>query len=146
MTEPRAPILPLLAGAKELVIETLNERLNQEGFVGLRSSHGCIFRFVDSDGSRLTVLAERSSLTKQAVGEVADELERLGYVQRVSDPADRRAKLIRLTPLGHRAQASARRIFGEIEAEWEQRFGAERVAGMRELLEAVTGAAPVAAG
>jgi len=135
MTDHAIPIVPLLAGAKELVVETMHERLREEGFVGLRASHGCVFRFVDDGGARLTDLAERSGLTKQAVGEVADELERLGYAERVPDPSDGRAKLIRLTPLGARAQAAGRRVFADIEQERAERFGHERVERMRELLE-----------
>ena len=144
MSSPPTPILPLIAAAKERVVETLHERLNEEGFVGLRAGHGCVFRFVGPEGARLTELAEQSGLTKQAVGEVADELERLGYAERAPDPADGRAKIIRLTPLGGRAQAAGRRIFGEIEAEWAERYGAEKVAAMRELLEQLTEREPVA--
>ncbi len=134
MTQPR-PLLPLLAEAKELVVSELHRRLQQEGFEEIRPSHGCVFRFIEPHGTRLTALAEHSGLTKQAVGEVADDLERLGYVERVADPADGRAKLIRLTHQGQRSHAAALRIMGEIEAEWAERFGAERVAALRGMLE-----------
>lgn len=139
------PLLPLLAEAKELVVFELHRRLQQEGFEEIRPSHGCVFRFIEPHGTRLTVLAEHSGLTKQAVGEVADDLERLGYVERVADPADGRAKLIRLTPQGQRSHAAALRIMAEIEAEWAERFGAEKMAAVRELLEELGAGEPVAA-
>ena len=64
----------------------------------MREGHGCVFGFIDLDhGSRLTDLADRSGLTKQAVGEAVAELERKGYVERVPDPLDGRAKIIKLT-------------------------------------------------
>ena len=97
-----------------------------------------MFRFIEAEGTRLRVLADHSRLTKQAVGEVADDLERLGYVERTPDPEDGRAKLIRLTALGERSRAAAVRIMGEIEAEWAERFGSDRTAALRELLEKVT--------
>ncbi len=144
MTRSR-PLLPLLAEAKELVADELHRRLHAEGFEEIRPSHGCVFRFIEPSGTRLTVLAEQSALTKQAVGEVADDLERLGYVERAPDPQDGRAKLIRLTPEGRRSHAAALRIMGEIEAEWAERFGAARMTAVRELLEEVTARAPAPA-
>ena len=135
------PLLPLLAEAKERVAGELHRRLHAEGFVEIRPSHGCVFRFIEPEGTRLTVLADLSGLTKQAVGEVADDLERLGYLERAADPADGRAKLIRLTPEGRRSHSAALRIMGEIEAEWAERFGPARTTALRELLEELTGRA-----
>ena len=59
---------------------------------------------------------------------MADDLERLGYVERTADPADGRAKLIRLTERGAGSRATAVRIMGEIEAEWGERYGDDAVA------------------
>ena len=61
----------------------------------MRPGHGCVFGTIEPDGSRLTDLAERARMTKQTVGEVTTDLERLGYVERVPDPRDGRAKIIR---------------------------------------------------
>jgi DNA-binding MarR family transcriptional regulator len=69
------------------------------------------------------------------VSEVVADLERLGYVERAPDPEDGRAKMIRLTKLGAEAQRTALGIFADIERAWAERYGAERVAAMRELLE-----------
>ena len=84
---------------------------------------------------RLTDLAEAAGFTKQAVGEVVADLERLGYVERVPDPADGRAKLVRLSERGHRARELAGQMFEEIEAGWAERLGEERLATFREVLE-----------
>jgi DNA-binding MarR family transcriptional regulator len=131
------PLPPLLGEVKELAIDELHRRLQEEGFEKIRQGHGCVFRFIDVDGSRLTDLADRSQLTKQAVGEVVTDLERLGYVERVPDEVDGRAKVIRLTGSGIEAQNAAVRIFGEIEARWAERYGEERIALLRELLEEI---------
>lgn len=145
MTKPR-PLLPLLAEAKELLVDELHRRLHTEGFEEIRPSHGCVFRFVEPEGTRLTAIALHSALTKQAVGEVADDLERLGYVQRTPDPQDGRAKLICLTARGEDARAAALRIMGDIEAEWAERYGADRTSAMRELLEELTTGMPARPG
>jgi DNA-binding MarR family transcriptional regulator len=76
-------------------------------------------------------------MTKQAVGEVVADLERLGYVERLADPADGRAKIIRLSPHGWQAQEAAVRIFDDIERRWGQAVGVERVRELREATEAI---------
>jgi DNA-binding MarR family transcriptional regulator len=113
------------------------KRLTEAGHPAIRPGHGCVFRFIHEGGSRLTELAESSGLSKQSVGEVVDDLEELGYVERAQDPQDGRAKVIRLTEQGADAHRTALGIFADIEREWAKRYGAERVATMRELLEEI---------
>jgi DNA-binding MarR family transcriptional regulator len=113
------------------------QRLTEAGHPVIRQGHGCVFRFIHEGGSRLTDLAESAALTKQAVSEVVADLERLGYVERAPDPLDGRAKVIRLTALGADAQRTALGIFAEMERAWEERYGPERIAAMRELLEEI---------
>jgi DNA-binding MarR family transcriptional regulator len=138
---PRRPIAALLNEVKVAAVRKLFQRLGQEGFEHVREGHGCVFGFIDiQHGSRLTELAERAGLTKQAVGEAATELERLGYVERVPDPSDRRAKIIKLTPSGVDACLTGRRIFAEIEREWAEELGEELVAGMRDAAERIAAA------
>ena len=133
------PIAGLLNEVKVAAVRRLFERLREEGFEHVREGHGCVFGFIDiENGSRLTELAERSGLTKQAVGEAATELERIGYAERVPDPTDKRAKLIKLTPSGLEACLTGRRIFAEIESEWAEEFGEELIANMREAAERIS--------
>src|SRR5665809_7340 len=138
----RTPLPPLFDDAKRIGFAELHRRLEAEGHPKIRNAHGCVFRYVDAEGSRLTELATLSGLTKQGVGEFVDELERLGYVERVPDPVDGRAKLIRLTERGADARQAAVRIFDEIESRWAERFGEERVAMLREVLEDIVAAEP----
>src|SRR5215212_10702044 len=114
--------------------EEFQKRLSEAGHPAIRQGHGCVFRFIHEGGSRLTDLAESSGLSKQSVGEVVDDLEKLGYVERAQDPEDGRAKVIRLTEQGAEAHLTALEVFAEIERGYEERYGAERVAMMRELL------------
>ncbi|HEX6584640.1 MAG TPA: MarR family winged helix-turn-helix transcriptional regulator [Thermoleophilaceae bacterium] len=139
ITQTWTPLPALLDDLADFGFAEFHQHLNQAGHPSIRPGHGCVFRFIHEDGSRLTELAESSGLTKQAVGEVVADLEGLGYVERAPDPEDGRAKLIKLTKLGNEARATAVEIFEGIEREWAERFGAERVAAMRELLEEVVG-------
>jgi DNA-binding MarR family transcriptional regulator len=144
----RPPLIRLLDNAFDAFVEEMTLRVAQTPYSDVRITHGCVFGNIQPEGSRLTYLAERANMTKQSVGEVTTELERLGYVERVPDPNDGRAKIIRLTERGRAAQALGLGIIDEIEREWAERYGAERVAALREALEAVTaerlGAVPVA--
>ena len=134
----RTPLPALLDDAKRIGFGELHNRLEAEGHPQVRHAHGCVFRYIDVDGSRLTELAAQSGVTKQAVGEFVDELEGYGYVERVPDPLDGRAKIIRLTARGRDARQAALRIFDDMEREWAERFGERRIAEMREVLEALS--------
>ena len=136
----RAPLMiRLLSVAFDDFCTLLERRLEDTPYNDIRISHGCVFGNIDPDGSRLTDLADRARMTKQSVGEVTSDLEQRGYVERVPDPSDGRAKIIRLTERGRAAQALGIRLIDEVEEEWAERLGAERVAALREALEAITG-------
>ncbi|MFD9442376.1 MarR family winged helix-turn-helix transcriptional regulator [Streptomyces sp. NPDC060006] len=135
--EPRVPLPALLTQAKDLTIEQLHRRLDEEGFQGIRFRHGSVFRFVGPEGSRLTALAEASGFSKQAIGEAVDELERLGYAERTADPDDRRAKIIRLTKRGVEGQLAGARILGDIERMWARHLGQDQIALLRRALEEI---------
>ena len=136
-SEPRIALIRLLDAGFDAFSEELARRLAQTPYNDIRATHGCVFGNIEPEGSRLTDLAERAHMTKQTVGEVATELERRGYLERAPDPSDGRAKIIRLTERGREAQALGREIIEEIEQEWAERFGAERVAALRDALEAI---------
>jgi DNA-binding MarR family transcriptional regulator len=125
----------LLRRALEQLLGELDRRLAAAGFGDIRPVHGCVFENIEPSGSRLTDLSARAHLTKSTLVYVVDDLERLGYVERVPDPQDRRSKLVRLTPKGASALETGRRIIDAIEAEWSARIGVSHVAALRTALE-----------
>src|SRR3954471_25062169 len=131
------PMAGLFEIAKDAFFEDFRAELEQTEFGDIRPTHGCVFRFVKGGGKRLTDVAELAGMTNQWVGEIVDDLVARGYVKRVPDPEDRRAKLICLTERGVRAQATGLALFAKVEKQWTKRYGAERIAQARELLEAV---------
>ena len=76
---------------------------------------------------RLTELAELAGMTKQSAARWSTTWSSCGYVERIPDPEDRRAKLIRLTERGKEAQRVGFALFAELEERWAERFGAERI-------------------
>ena len=135
----RPPMVRLLNIALDEFAEQLYERMSAAGFGDIRPGHGCVFGGIDADnGSRLTELAERACMTKQSVGEVTSDLEKRGYLERIADPDDGRAKIIRLTSHGREAYTVGRRLIDDLEREWAERYGEEPIAALRDALEAVT--------
>jgi DNA-binding MarR family transcriptional regulator len=132
------PLIGLLAEVKDAISDELYTRLHEMGHGGIRPAHGCVFGFIDRGGGvRLTALADRSGLTKQAVGEAVADLERLGYVERVPDPSDGRAKIIRLTERGGQAAAAAEEIFADIERRFAAEVGDDRFEEFRDTLRRI---------
>jgi DNA-binding MarR family transcriptional regulator len=133
----RLPLHGLLEFAYNAVIEEFRGELERSEFSDIRLVHGCVFRYMKEEGLRLTDIAERGNMTKQSAGEVVDDLVALGYVERVPDPDDRRAKIVRLTERGEAAQSYGFRLLAEIEQRWGERYGAERIADLRATLEEI---------
>ena len=113
----------------------LHKRFAARGHPDIRAPHGNVMQFLDDAGTRVSALAERAQMTKQSMAELVAHLERLGYVERVQDPTDRRAKLVRATPRGRELYAIAREVVAEIEAEWTRRLGKTKMGQLRSLLE-----------
>jgi DNA-binding MarR family transcriptional regulator len=115
--------------------ERLHERFAERGHPDVRTPHGNVFAYLDDHGTRVSVLADRAQITKQSMAELVAHLERHGYVERVPDPDDGRAKLVRATRKGDQIYAIARDFVAETEREWSRRLGKAKMRRLRELLE-----------
>lgn len=89
---------------------------------------------VDPGGTRLSVLAERAQIAKQTATALVDKLEKAGYVERMPDPSDGRARLVRMTEKAKAVLPLARAEEARIEAEWTAHLGVERMRALREAL------------
>ncbi|HEV2590792.1 MAG TPA: MarR family transcriptional regulator, partial [Gaiellaceae bacterium] len=90
----------LLRAPYQAVVERVSAGLAEAGFDDLRPAHTAVFQHIAADGSRLTDLAQSAQITKQSMGYLVDYLEQRGYLERRSDPTDRRASLVCLTERG----------------------------------------------
>ena len=109
-----------------------------DGVVGAgfpqKPSHSAVFAQIKMEGSRLTDLARGANITPQAMGELVDELEELGYVERRPDPTDRRAKLIVLTERGRACVAAGILTINGIEERITEILGERGHKQLRSLL------------
>jgi DNA-binding MarR family transcriptional regulator len=114
----------LLLDAQRALARDLAEAMGERGYDDVRPGHGALFLFVDRrGGTRLGELARRAGVTKQSMMQVVDDLEALGYVRREPDPADGRAKLVRLTAHGRRCATEFRRSVQVLETRTRRRLG-----------------------
>jgi DNA-binding MarR family transcriptional regulator len=113
------------------------ERLAERGHGAVRPAHGAVFQYLDDAGTTVSVLAERAQMTKQSMAELVRHLETHGYVDRVPDPQDRRAKLVQATDRGRDVFAIVRELVVELEQQLTATLGAGRISRLRDDLEAV---------
>ncbi len=107
------------------------------GYDDLTESHTALLPHLDIAGTRITTLAERAGLTKQAIGQMVSDLEALGYVVRSPDPRDARAKIVRYTSKGQRFVRDGQTIKKDLQARCRALIGEERFAAFAEQLEAL---------
>ena len=135
MTEPDHQNLALLCFYPHRAMEArLLATLAAEGHDDITLAQARVAARIGPHGTRLTDLAEQAQVTKQTAGFLVDQLERAGYVRRVPDPTDRRARLICMAERGRAVVAVARRVEAEVEAEWTAHLGAEATDHLRAAL------------
>ncbi|WP_028654622.1 MarR family winged helix-turn-helix transcriptional regulator [Nocardioides sp. J54] len=130
------PGLLMFIGAR-YVEQRINDAVVAAGFEDLTPAMARAAARLREDGIRVTDIAEQARITKQSASALVDQLERCGYVERVPDPADARARLVVLAPRGRAAQAVARREERAVEREWRRHLGAERMAALQDALVAL---------
>jgi len=112
--------------------------LEDRGVSELRPSQGMALLLVDRAGTRLSDLAQRATITKQAMMQLVDDLQEMGCVRRVPDPQDARAKMVRLTAKGLRLRASSRKSIQAVESRIRRQLGDRRYEAFRATLAEVS--------
>ena len=125
-----------------VLISILNRVVDDAAMAGLaarfgdvRRAHGAVFEMLDPGGTHVADLARRARMTRQAMGELVDDLERLGYVARQPDPNDGRAKLVMLTSKGEAAMHDGIAAVVDLEERWVATLGEDRARDLRASLE-----------
>lgn len=125
----------LFSDVFDALVHSMHESLPAAGFDDIRPSHSVgVLRTLDPEGTRPGELARRAGVTPQAMAEFVRYLEARGYVERVPDPTDGRARIVRLTTRGHEAAKAAHVAFDAIEADWKHRLGDQRYRQLKEML------------
>jgi MarR family transcriptional regulator, temperature-dependent positive regulator of motility len=110
------------------------QKCHQRGHTKIRPSHSSLFSNLGFGAVRLTVLAERATITQQAMGKLVKEMERVGYVKRHIDESDKRAKIIELTERGEQLVNDSMEIVDEITEEYIQAMGLDGFEELKSIL------------
>jgi DNA-binding MarR family transcriptional regulator len=126
----------LLALAYQEFVRQLRETHVEHGFEDIGRSDGYVFRALAGRPMTVSALAARLQISKQGTGQLIDDMERRGYVERGPDPTDARARLIHLSARGNTALRTARQFHRTYQRRLARVHGAAAVATLRTMLEA----------
>ena len=130
MAEP--DLTRLLLEAHRTLAGEVVANMTERGYPDARAGHAAVALSIDRRaGTRLTELANRARMTKQGMMLLVDDLENRGYVRRVPDSEDGRAKVIRLTARGRTYVAEARRALQAVEGRARRGLGNRRYDQLR---------------
>jgi DNA-binding MarR family transcriptional regulator len=104
------------------------------GLDGIRPAQAVALVPLAIGGLHASDLADRLRVSRQAVAQAVSALERHGYVTRLPDPVDARARIIELTPRGQQALRVMRSNAIDLERRWQQVLGKQRLGEFRETL------------
>jgi DNA-binding MarR family transcriptional regulator len=127
----------LLFKAARLLNERAIEHARKQTNKPIRVTHTALFPHIDLEGTRLTELASRLAVTKQAAGQLVDELVVMGMLERVPDPLDARAKLVRFSKRGRAGLLEGLSVLGDIEKEIRSRIGDAKMRTLHDALASI---------
>lgn len=110
------------------------EAVAEAGFDDITLAQARVFQRIGPAGTRLSELAAAAQVTKQTAGFLVDQLESAGYVERVPDPTDARARLVRVGRRGRAAAPVAAAAVAAVESEWAAHLGAGQMSQLRRAL------------
>jgi DNA-binding MarR family transcriptional regulator len=127
-----------LLGRADLVFaESVTRAMHERGFAGIRLVHIALIRNVDENGTRISDIARRAGMTKQATGQLVAEFVELGYIRLVPDPDDGRAKIARYTAKGKRLLVAIVASIEETEDAVSAAIGAKQLASLKATLRSL---------
>jgi len=129
-------VLALMARNVEVPLALANLAAREQ----VSAAHIHITRHLALEGSRLTDLAARAGMTKQAMGDLVDQCEAWGLVKREADSRDKRARLVRFTTTGLAWLAAFEQAVAQADQEFRNEVGAEVATVVSLGLEAYAGA------
>lgn len=124
----------LLNRSMRLLSEIAGEYLKQLGYENFRMGHVIMLVHIDLDGTINNVLAQRASVTKQAMSKLVKELQELGFVTTEKHPNDARAILVKLTEKGYQFMLDWKRCVMHIDQRFEEIVGSERLEIVKDIL------------
>jgi DNA-binding MarR family transcriptional regulator len=133
--EPSPYVGAMLGVVWQWVRDQLYAGVVAAGYDDLNAAHVGLWRYPGLEGLRPSQLADRRGITKQSVNDLLGHLEQHGYLLRVPDSIDRRARVIRLTSKGWQLQETIYAEAGAAQLRIEEILGRRRFAQLHSALE-----------
>ncbi|MFB7844431.1 MarR family winged helix-turn-helix transcriptional regulator [Microbacterium sp. NPDC056052] len=127
----------LIAAASARLMKDAFERLSALGYPEVHPAHIAVFTGLDPEGTRVSVLAERAGISRQAMSVLVRGLEQSGYLSTQADPSDQRATLVRLDARGAAFCDAAIAIARELDGEIAKRLAPGRMQLLKETLRSL---------
>jgi DNA-binding MarR family transcriptional regulator len=124
----------LLRLAWQALRERIYEGVHKAGYTDLSRANVFLLRWPPFDGLRPSEIATRTQLSRQAINDLLSDMEKGGYLQRLPDPTDGRARIVRFTQRGWDLTQVIREMSFTTEREWRGAIGEARYAEFRETL------------
>jgi DNA-binding MarR family transcriptional regulator len=131
--KPTVPALVNLVAASG--VPHLRAAFAAAGLDGIRPAQAVALVPLAAGGLHASDLADQLKVSRQAIAQGVAALERYGYVNRVPDPADARARIIELTPRGRQALRVMRSNALDLEKRWQEILGQKRLGELRKILQ-----------
>ncbi len=140
--DPAVLLGALLRTAYRAFMDEFEPGMAAAGYADVRLTHTPVLQplSVQPEGLRASELAAMAHMAKPSMGYLIDHLEQCGYVERLPDPTDGRAQLVRLTPRGWEMTRTGRHLIRQMEDRWVALVGREQVEGLRQHLRTVLAA------
>jgi DNA-binding MarR family transcriptional regulator len=118
---------------RQMTVETVT-RMQARGIAGMQPGYVRLLGNLDTEGTRIGGLARKMGTTRQAVAQLAAEIEKAGFVERKPDPDDGRGVIVRFTKKGRAALQTAVEVMTGIEAEYAGLIGVDGLAQLKSLM------------
>ncbi len=102
-----------------------------------RPAHMSLFPHISLEGTRPSELAQRLGISKQAVGQLVDELVRMKVLERRPDPDDGRAVRVAFTDKGLQDIMDGLAHLRQVERTLTRAIGRDHMRGLRDSLLAL---------
>lgn len=133
--EMSGPSLGVLMFVAHRALEArITAAVRAAGYADVTLAQSRVFARIGERGTRASDLAEMAQVTKQTASFLLDRLEDGGYVERVPDPTDGRARLVRISAKGRLVQAVAVQEEQAIYREWLEHLGADDFARLSSIM------------
>lgn len=121
----------------QAIVDNIYVALSEAGYSDLRAPYFVVFQHMKANGIRAIELAEKAQITKQSMSYLINYLVENDYVEKVADPSDGRAQLIRLTEKGKDVERIARESISTTQAEWGKIVGEKKMQELFSTLEQI---------